>query len=409
MSQFQFPTIPKKPGVLHIPGVSGGKIHPRPEKAAKLGQALPSPKSPTAKGPWGKLEQFPFFLEAPLHLLERFPLPNPKTRWFVNSSEASQVLDRMARAGLPQEILQVINQPANRAFIGDQIVFFPPPVALVKLEPATRAAIYRELRRFPANVDIVGPVIIANNDVDSWFAGSGLRPELISTIKQMSYPRGEALAFSDVSALMAFVDGEAEARNVVSVLTRTRTLMLKLQLEDDSRLNEISGFWGAKQAGSSRNVVPLLQSMMRTHAGEKLDATHLLPPIPRKLLYAYPDLSMVADGEMPDCHWTSLNFFKSQPEPVFLDARLASAVISDRYEAIRSPYKFGDILVFIDNALGTVFHSCVYVADDVIFTKNGRNLLSPWVFQTMDHVRKTYLFDNNGRIQGYRMKETPAR
>ncbi|MEZ5433049.1 MAG: hypothetical protein R3F31_18200 [Verrucomicrobiales bacterium] len=41
-----------------------------------------------------------------------------------------------------------------------------------------------------------------------------------------------------------------------------------------------------------------------------------------------------------------------------------------------------------------------------MFTKNGRNLLSPWVFQSLDHLKKTYLFENNGRIQGYRAKES---
>jgi hypothetical protein len=42
-----------------------------------------------------------------------------------------------------------------------------------------------------------------------------------------------------------------------------------------------------------------------------------------------------------------------------------------------------------------------------VFTKNGRNVLSPWVLAKLDDVKKIYLFDNNGHIQGYRNKNAP--
>ncbi|MCB1091723.1 MAG: hypothetical protein KDL87_09340 [Verrucomicrobiae bacterium] len=391
--------ITQKPASLGIPGLMASQ-------ASKSPGGTGASKAATAKGPWGRLEQFPFFLEAPAHLLDRFPLPNPKPRWFVNSSEASQALDRMSRSGMPPEILHAINQPANRAFHGDQIVFFPPPAALLKLDCKTRTSIYRELRRYPANADIVGPVLIPNNNVEEWFANTQIRPELIQLIKQMSYPRGDALAFSDISVLMGFVKGEAEARALVSVLTRTRTLMLKLVLDSNSKLTETKNYWSAGGQRKGHSSTSLIQAMIDTQDGEKLDIVHLLPPLPRRLLYTYADLSSVVEGEMPDCHWSSLNFFNSHPEPFYLEARLAASAFTERLIPIKPPFKFGDTIVFLDNQKGNAFHSCVYLADDVVFTKNGRNLLSPWVLQTMEHVRKTYLFENNGRIQGYRARES---
>lgn len=358
-----------------------------------------------AKGPWGRLQQFPFFLEAPAHLLQRFPLPNPKTRWFVNASEAGHIMDRLSRCGLPQDILQVINQPANRAMMGDQLVLFPPAGGVLKLTPEVRAAVYRELSHFPANVDMVGPVLIPKGEFDSWFANTSLRPELISLIKQMSYQRGEAIAFSDTSLLMGYVTGESEAKKVISVLSRTKSLILKLTLDQTSKIKDIADYWSTGEPRRSMpNHAPFLHSLLNSNSEEKLDVVHLFPHLPRKLLYTYPDLSSVADGEMPDCHWSSLNFFKYQQEPFFLDSRLASSVIMERFQPVKAPYRFGDLLIFVDQAVGNAFHSCVYVADDIVFTKNGRNLLSPWVLQTLTHVKMTYLYDNNGRIQGYRAK-----
>lgn len=107
--------------------------------------------------------------------------------------------------------------------------------------------------------------------------------------------------------------------------------------------------------------------------------------------------------------WTSLNFFNPQPEPLLLDERLATTVVLEQYETVAPPYRLGDVLIFLDNVHGNAFHTCVYVAADVVVTKIGRNFLSPWVFQTLDHVKKTYLFENNGYIVGYRARNAALR
>ena len=289
--------------------------------------------------------------------------------------------------------------------MGDQLVLFPPVEGLVKLTAEIRAAVYRELSRFALNVDMVGPVLIPKDEFETWFEGTSLRPELRDLIKQMSYKRGEAIAFSDTSVLIGAASGESEAREVVSILSRTRALVLKLSLDQNSKMKDIADYWSTGEVRRTKpNYAPFLKALLGANASDKLDVVHLLPPLARKLLYTYPDLSSVADGEMPDCHWSSLNFFKYQEEPFFLDSRLASSAILERFQPVKSPYRFGDILIFLDQTAGNAYHSCVYIADDVVFTKNGRNILSPWVLQSLAHVKMTYLYNNNGRIQGYRAK-----
>ena len=396
------PLVHEKSSPTKLPVEAGtgfaGKAAPRPD--------LRPNRSAPGKGPWGQIDRVPFFLEAPQHLIERFPLPNPKPRWFATAAEASQVLDRLVRAGLPGDLLQAINQPANRAIVGDQIVFFPPALSVLQLPPEVRASIYRELRRFPANVDMVGPVVIANNDVDDWFSQSRLRPELVASIKRMCYQRGDALVFSDAAVLMGHVQGETEARLLARALSRTRTLMAKLVFDGSSKVADMTAYWTTGPNRRMRNIGAILQSIAALPEGNTLDLAHLLPGLARNLLFSYPDVSMVAHGQVPDCHWTSLNFFKPTPEPLYLDNRIATSVVLESYNQVKPPYHFGDLLVFLDSLQGNAFHSCIYIADDILFTKNGRNLLSPWVFQSLDHLKKTYLFENNGRIQGYRAKES---
>lgn len=407
MSAFSNPAVSSLSGTLIIPDPFGNEVDP---PTPEPGTAKPGVnQSRRSRGQWGELEQLPFFLEPPADLLNRFPLPNPKPRWFIPAAETSRVLAKLCQMGLPSEMVHALNHPSNRASQGDQMVFFPPLQALLHLSPLVRAAIYGELRQFDQNADIVGPVVISNRDVDSWFAGSGLRPELIAIIKRMSYPRGDALVFSDLSALMTYVQGEAEARSVLSVMTRTWTLLLHLSVEERDRAAAAAGGGRGNRPDAARPAGELMRCVAGAQAGSRIDAAHLLPPLARRLLYTFPDFSSAAEGGLPDCHWTSLNFFRPQPEPFYLDSRLAASALMERYQPVKPPYQFGDVLVFVDRVAGNAFHSCVHVADDVVFTKNGRNLLSPWVFQTMDHLRKTYLFDQNGRIEAYRQRDAAKR
>ena len=108
---------------------------------------------------------------------------------------------------------------------------------------------------------------------------------------------------------------------------------------------------------------------------------------------------------MPDCHWSSLNFFNHRPKQYFLDTRLAANSVLERYNKVDPPYQFGDVLMFMDQSTGQAFHSCVYVADDIVYTKNGENAVAPWMLNKIDDVERIYFPAQLGFIQGYRLKE----
>jgi len=105
---------------------------------------------------------------------------------------------------------------------------------------------------------------------------------------------------------------------------------------------------------------------------------------------------------LPDCHWTSLNFFNNTARSYYLDTRLAAGALLSQYERVNAPYRFGDVLAFVSS--DSVLHSCVFIADDIVYTKNGENILAPWVFQRMDDVMAIYQTDTSVQIQGYRLK-----
>jgi hypothetical protein len=82
--------------------------------------------------------------------------------------------------------------------------------------------------------------------------------------------------------------------------------------------------------------------------------------------------------------------------------------VLENFSPVEPPYKYGDVLFFLSNTTGDAYHSCVHLADNLVFTKNGRNLLSPWVIMRLEDVKKIYLYRGDGRVQGFRMK-APAK
>lgn len=68
------------------------------------------------------------------------------------------------------------------------------------------------------------------------------------------------------------------------------------------------------------------------------------------------------------------------------DNSYASRYIQDHYYQVASPAIPGD-LVLVMNAAGEVLHSSVYIADDIVFTKNGVNYAQPWVFMRIKRMQ----------------------
>lgn len=361
-----------------------------------------------SEGEWGKLEYFPIFLEAPSHLVDRFPLPSPKPKWVLPVAVAENLAAFFTQNGLSEAEAGLIANSRETIKEGELVYVFPPPSLVEGMSSEVRAKLYKVLRNVPQNEYHVDPVLITEGTVESWFATAELRPELVQFISKLSYLRGDTLAFSDLPLLMGLAQGEAEARAIMKALTRTRSLIVKMVLDRSVSVPNMMKYWTTGLNLRRKDVEPMLHSVIETQGADKLDILHLLPAMPRKYVMTYPDFSLGLEGTFPDCHWTSLNFFNYTVEPYLLDSRLATTAVLERFNPVEPPYRFGDILFFLDAETGDAFHSCVHIADDIVFTKNGRNLLSPWIFTKVEDVRKVYLFDGNGRIQGFRNKKAPT-
>jgi hypothetical protein len=379
-----------------------------PAAATTPAPAAPKMDYTATAGPWGDLRGSYIYLEAPKTLVENFPLPSTQPRWSFPKERASELPAILTKAGLAADLVaRLISK--ERLVDEDPYIHMLPTVQEVEaMTPQSRSILYTELAKVPLNEFYVDPVLIIGTTVEDWYKGSKLRPELIGRIKALSYSRGETTAFSDISVLLNYAQSDSEARAIFKSFTRTRSLMVRLYLDKSSNVPEIVAYWSFGIGIRRKDIEPLIQSIIESESIHDLPLSHLLPALARKLIYTYPGLDLAKNGLLPDCHWTSLNFYNFEPHQYLLDSRLATSQVLESFTAVEPPYQFGDILFFLDNSTGDAFHSCVHLADSLVYTKNGRNVLSPWIISTLEDVKKVYLFRGNGRVQGFRRKDIDA-
>lgn len=368
----------------------------------RIPQEQPSQRQPAfeAIGPWGVLQSFYVYIAAPDHVLRQFQVPSATTSWNFYGKTPNEVAMLLDRPGIPAEHREALLDRSRWLVSDDHIQVVPSRDAILSIPPGVRSSLYQVLAEWEANEFQNAPYFIPGGDVEGWVANSGLREELTDAIRKTAYPVGKASCFSDVSLLVSMTATHAEARAMLKVLSRTRTAVLRLKLDERSDIEQIRRYWSAGEA-NQKDFVPLLESIATNPAVDFLDIIHLLPPYARKLAYTYPHSSHAVGGRYPDCHWTCLNFFNYRPESRLVDTEGARVFVLENFVPGEEPYRYGDVLFLVDEA-GNAIHSCVYLADEFVFTKNGANLISPWLIMKLPEVIDRYSVQSDPAIRIYR-------
>lgn len=375
-----------------------------------LGLALLLPASVSAaheepvwrarSGPWGELEVRTVYLEAPDSLLAAIAKPNSVTRWVFEQTTEAAVRDLLLRCGVPAATVTKLLDPSRRIVSGNVLSLYPTIEDLVALPAAARAALYLELAKSPANEYQRDPVYILGGDLEDWLMDDGLSESQKELFRKLVWKRGDVLVFSDIQALLTLAKNSDEVRSTFRAVTRVRSLIVELHLPLKTDRREFLEYWSAGQTDAPR--LTFLNAITQRRAPQSVDITHFLPSLMRQRAYTFPELELGLKGRFPDCHWTSLNFFNITPKDFYLDTRLAAAQLVENYATVEAPYHYGDVLCFLDEGEG--LHTCVYIADDIVLTKNGDSILAPWALMQIKDVESVYRRSPSTRIQGYRLK-----
>lgn len=341
---------------------------------------------PANPGPWGELEYSYIFLEVPDRLIEQVNQTGEMTVWHFPGWKKLQLSEFLIRAGMDPGHVDMTLQQSLRDPGSPSCRLLPADLVVRAMSTQTRQFLYNELTRHQENRNQRYPIVIESGNVEEWFRGSGLRPELVSLIGELSYFRNNVLVFSDIPLLVAATVSDQEERSIIRALTRSRSVYLQLRVTSQTDFEALTDFW--TRGGRFDEFLPLLETLPYRKTGGTVDVRNLLPRMPRKQLYRYPNLSLGMDGVYPDSFWTAFNFFYHREDDRFHRADYVNVYLKTYYAPVEQPSQFGDLLLVNDLENKTVRHVCVWVADDFVFTKDGRSLLEPFKLLKFSDLRK---------------------
>jgi len=348
-----------------------------------------SPLVPTsgaeANPPWGQMESYTIQLQVPPHLLRLMTMPSRITTWNFPDHSPEQVEELFIRSGLPDESIDTLFAKDRWVRDPDGVRVFPPSKLIGTMEAGPRSVIYQTLSLYPKNRFHYRPFIIQSEALrDLVIADENLDEHLLEIIDRLSYTRGKFQLFADLPYLMEFLTSSDQQRAILRALTTTPSLVLQLRLSEDTNIDQLFNYWTAN--GLNTDARPLLESLTRENTIEVLDVANLLPPTPRRYLNTFPSAEDGLDGRYPDAFWSSINFFNFTPVDIYFNHSDSDTYLRKHFQQAPTPLRFGDLLLLVRGSDRKVLHACVYIADNIVYTKNGSDLFRPWVFMKLEDM-----------------------
>lgn len=215
-------------------------------------------------------------------------------------------------------------------------------------------------------------------DLIAGLGASGLAPETITAFQRRLSRRGVWSMLSDVRSLTVAVGDDRERQRLAAVITTVESYVVRVGLDGATDVDTLVRYWTRGAADGGQDVRPLLESLARVPGGATVDLLRLLPVFARNHANRYPHPEDPVESRA-DCFWTAFNFFAVQPDDVVDDPMAVFDTLRTGFRPVSGPPALGDLIVLLDQR-GSPVHAAVYIAEDLVFTKNGRGVLRPWTY-----------------------------
>jgi hypothetical protein len=366
----------------NIPGNAGSPA---------TGQIIYGPGRSAASGPWGDLVVTPILISPPLEYIgsEWGGRAAGPDQWFFPGTSVELLDAFLTASGLDGDTVGRLRATARPDAETRGLIVTPDPELVRRLDPQVRARLYGQLAKSRLNFDQANSFRFLGPSVGAWLDGSLISPQTRQLVEPLVYREGGVLHFADVELIRSQVGDVEELRRLAKTLLRQSTVLVRLTVDNASQVDGLVEYWG--RGGRRTDLRPLLESLAGAGPERSIDIVHLLPVFARNHLYRYPKIT-TADFDRPllaNCLWSALNFFSTAPDDRFLDVDVALNSLRSDYYVIESGFQLGDIIAFLDEG-GNLFHMAVYLADDMVFSKNGTSPMAPWAIQSIEEIKDYY-------------------
>ena len=361
-------------------------------------------RPPTNTPPWGHLEYVPIALDRPDEFFTNDPPRNVKATWSFGNRTEQQLLSLLDSLNLTETARSYLTDRSHWDVSRGSIKITPPPEVVLGLDANTRQHLYETLALNTENQPQVTPFRFRPDGVESWFADCGLPKDKIDLVRRLTYLQQGNLCFADAITFSQMATPD-ETMCLIKGLWRVSTFVIKIRVDPSTDVDALMHYWGPM--GTGRAYEPLLESMARVPEGASINLSYFLPPFARLRLYTYPN-PRATNILHEDCFWSAMNFFNARPDNRFFDPAYIQKTLHTEYTRVPdSSKRFGDVLLLLGRN-NHALHMCVYLADDVVFTKNGANTQQPWVLMKISEMLGEYQTEKPVEIVAYRRKVPPS-
>lgn len=344
---------------------------------------------PLRPGPWGDVYFTPFTISAPEELLPLRKLEENGTRWIFPNARYSDVERLLEATGMPANLQAELMEPEVLVQNPQGMEMLPAAKTLLALPAGPRKKLYQALLQHPENRGQL--TFIHKDTLGDRFGKSHSGEHTLMLFKQLCCEHGDYLVFSGLSVVLAQLPTYEEKRDFMRGLTCQRTLTMRILINKGMDINALANYWGKGIKGT--DVRTIFESIADSPSGGTLGIINVLPPLPSSQMFVYPMPDNPLNGPAPvrDCHWTSFNFFQSVADQQLSDPVYFMQKLKEDYAPAAGDPRYGDIALF-SKPSGGVVHSAVYLADDILYTKNGATFTYPWMLETLTDLLKQYSF-----------------
>ncbi len=360
----------------------------RPKLAETFAREMQDKTSSAQAGPWGTLLTRDIQLERPAeYLTDEVSDPKPEI-WTFAGQPPEAVKNLLAKLGLPAAQIAEAFAPGTFTAKNSGTELKPSEKFLLSFDPAQRQKLFAALAGSGVNLYIDYPYIFPGDELANVYTDSRLHPDDVALLKQLVYPNGAAQQLSDYAFLLGKVPTVERRIKLTQALSRQSAVLARLSVNADTDIDKIAAYWGGVPNVRFTDIRPLLESLKQLPEGGSISLLYLLPKFARDRLYTFPLPAQAGEPTM-DCHWTTFNFSNDTPDNRFNDPNFAVEYIRKNFYQIAAPSIYGDIVLLM-NDKQEVKHSAVFLADNVVFTKNGNNYRQPWMLMRIPELLATY-------------------
>jgi hypothetical protein len=366
-------------------------------------------------GPWGDLEVDPIILQASASYYSDYSKYNntidtikSSGQWTFKNTSPDKINLIFENAGINKDLCDVLIKNTKPIPDGSGFITTPPDSVLLKFTPENRAKLYPEIGKFEGNTLYTTPFHYVSENPQEWFFHSSLPKDVVEKLLTMVYVRDGMCQISDLNLIVPELKTQEDWDNLLQTLYRTPALTVYLKIGKGQDISGIAGYWG--NLNRIKDVKPILERMSNSPKGGKIDIEELLPTIPQSMMNTFVSGEEAVKNNW-NCMWTTFNFFNGKS-----DERLTKSADTELecLKGIAKPAqgnyqpKFGDIIILTDKN-GITLHSCVYIADNIVYTKNGKDagiFNTPFCLSYFDKVQTLYNFhqDKINTVFGSRIK-----